>query len=168
MRNIHIRSFRNIACLLGFVILVLSCTRDDICAETTPTTPLLIITFKDASNPLESKSVVNLTVATDYDPSVVIISAATDSIAIPLRSGANDTRFRFVQDDGGLTENTDVITFSYQLEDIYVNRACGFKTTYTSLSMLVEDAGDNIWISSQQINENTVIDEQQAHITIFH
>jgi hypothetical protein len=162
------RTFRNICFLLGFVLITQSCTSVDICAETTPTTPLLIITFKDASNPVESKSVTGLTVATDYDQSVVLVSATTDSIAIPLRTGENDTRFTFIQDDGGDAENTDVITFGYQLEDIYVNRACGFKTTYTQLNMLIEDTGDPNWISSQDIIEINVIDELQAHITIFH
>jgi hypothetical protein len=151
------------------MILLQGCTRDDICAEGIPTTPLLIITFKDISNPSAAKVVSNLTVETDYEESVVVAAATTDSIAIPLRTGANDTRYRFIQGDGGPTENTDIVTFGYQLEDVYVNRACGFKTTYTSLSMLVEDSqGDNNWIENQEIIINEVIDEQQAHITIFH
>lgn len=168
MRASQNRILKNIVYLLGFVLLTQSCTRDDICAEITPTTPLLIITFKDASNPTEAKTVSNLTVETDYSVSVTLVGTSTDSIAIPLRTGANDTRFRFIQDDGGTNENTDIVTFSYQLEDVYVNRACGFKTTYTDISLLIEDNGDTNWISSQNINENNVIDELQAHITIFH
>ena len=37
-----------------------ACEKDDLCAETTPTTPQLIISFKDANNTTESKAVESL------------------------------------------------------------------------------------------------------------
>jgi hypothetical protein len=42
--------------------LLVACEKDDICAETTPTTPQLVITFKDANNINESKAVESLAV----------------------------------------------------------------------------------------------------------
>ena len=48
--------------LLVFALGFISCERDDICAESTATTPQLIIEFYDASNPDDLKSVPRLTV----------------------------------------------------------------------------------------------------------
>jgi len=158
--------------LILLLVLILSlngCTRDDICAEGTPTTPLLIITFKDITNPLVAKSVDDLTVETDYDSSVTVLSGAqTDSIAIPLQSGSDNTRYRFIRDAETNSEIIDVYSFSYQRSDIYVNRACGFKTTYENLTAEEDDDGPVDWILNLDILKTTVEDEIEAHITIFH
>ena len=82
------------------------CTRDDICPEGTPTTPLLIITFKDIANPLVAKSVTNLTIETDYEDSITYVTAiSTDSIGLPLLTGSDTTRYRFILN----AESTDEI-----------------------------------------------------------
>ena len=61
--------------LLFWVILSLNgCTRDDICPEETPTTPLLIFTFKNVFNPLLAKTATNLTIETDEETPVVFVT----------------------------------------------------------------------------------------------
>ena len=151
-----------ISCLNG-------CTRDDICSDATATTPLLIITFKDITNPLVSKSVENLTIDTDYTNSIRIVeSIETDSIGIPLRPGSNSARFRFILNAGETTELTDVYEFNYETSNIYVNRACGFKTNYNSLTAIEDDEGLIDWIINLNILKTTVEDEIEAHITILH
>ncbi len=145
------------------------CTRDDICSEGTATTPLLIITFKDSANPLEAKEVPNLTVETaDNNSTQVIAQTSTDSIAIPLNPGANLTNYRFKSDDEGTNPNTDILGFTYNHDDIYVNRACAFKTVYSDLLVNLEDEGTANWIVSIEILNQTIENETQAHITILH
>lgn len=145
------------------------CTRDDICPEGSETTPLLIVVFKDILDPTAAKAVPNLTVRADYNNNVdVLIASNIDSIAIPLRTGANDTRFQFINENaGGTFTNTDIISFLYQREDIYLNRACGFKTIYNELNYnLVGDP--NNWLLNIQIETQTVKDETETHVTILH
>lgn len=145
------------------------CTRDDICSEVTPTTPLLIINFKDIANPLVAKSVSNLTVETDYDPGVLLLSeVTTDSIAIPLQVGADNTRYRFITNAGETNELIDIYEFNYMRENIYINRACGFKTIYTTLSAIEDDNGAVDWIINLEVLNTTVENENEAHISIFH
>ena len=49
--------FKNwILLMLAVLLLSLSCERDDICATSTPTTPLLTIGFLDGDNINETKS----------------------------------------------------------------------------------------------------------------
>ena len=159
--------------LLLLLTLVISlnggCTRDDICSEATPTTPLLIINFKDVANPLVAKSVSNLTVETDYDPSVLLLSeVTTDSIAIPLQTGLDNTRYRFITNAGETNELIDIYEFNYMRDNIYINRACGFKTIYTTLSAIEDDDEPVDWIINLDVLNTTVENENQAHITIFH
>lgn len=156
--------------LMFIVLLSLnSCTKDDICPQETPTTPLLIITFKDILNPTVSKSVTNLTIETDQDPPIVFVTnIATDSIGIPLRTNADTVQYRFVKNTGETDEIIDVYEFNYERSDSYLNRACGFITTYEGLTALKTDQGMLDWILNLSILNTTVEDETEAHITILH
>ncbi|MFT5237934.1 MAG: hypothetical protein ACI840_002615 [Ulvibacter sp.] len=156
--------------LLFCVILSLNgCTRDDICPGETRTTPLLIFTFKDVLNPLVAKSATNLTIETDEDtPLVIVTNVSTDSIGIPLRTGADTVRYRFIKNSGTTDEIIDIFEFNYERLDVYVNRACGFRTTYSSLAAREDDGGIVDWILNLNILKTTVEDETEAHITILH
>jgi hypothetical protein len=149
----------------------MGCTRDDICSENTQTTPLLIITFKDAINPLQPSSVSNLTVRTSEDPSVPIYnSVTTDSIAIPLRTDLDITELLFIEGNTDESEgNTDLVSFTYQRENVYVNRACSYKMIYRSVNINVEPESNNTnWIQNTEVILTNVENEEKAHITIFH
>ena len=156
--------------LLFYVILSLNgCTRDDICPEGTPTTPLLIFTFNNILNPLVSKSAENLTIETDEEtPVVLVTNISTDSIGIPLRTGVDTLRYRFILNSGQTDEIIDVYEFVYERSDVYLNRACGFKTTYNGLTAREDDVGIVDWILNLSILKTTVEDETEAHITILH
>ena len=154
-----------------FLILasLLGCTRDDICEEAIATTPLLIITFNDIVEPTQRKAVPSLTVETlELNSTEVISATTTDSIAIPLRNADLQTPYRFKSGVGTTSPNTDVITFNYSTEDIYINRACAFKTIYHDLNAIVQDEGSANWILQLRIETTDVIDETETHITIFH
>lgn len=146
----------------------LGCSKDDICAEDTPTTPLLIITFNDIANPTARKTVPGLVIRTTDVNQTVVVSTASDSIAIPLRTGANSTRYEFISNSGETNEISDAYTFQYTRDDVYVNRACAFKTTYKNLSATESDSGVTDWIFNLTINNETVENETSAHITFFH
>jgi hypothetical protein len=156
--------------ILFFILFsVLGCTRDDICEEGLASTPLLIITFNDIVQPTIRKPVPSLTVETVETNSTQVISATTtDSIAIPLRNTGMETRYRFKSGVGTAAPNTDFITFNYSTEDIYINRACAFKTVYHELNAMVQDEGTANWILQFEIETTDVIDETETHITIFH
>ena len=154
------------------VLLLAGCTRDDICPEDTPTTPLLIITFKDFSNRTLAKNVPNLQVRDAEDSSIILFSTTTtDSIAIPLRNFANRTELIFTRDAnsddlGG--PNEDQFNLVYTTEDIYINRACGFKSNYNEVAgQLINESGGN-WIFSFEVLTTTISDQDEAHLTLFH
>lgn len=151
------------------MLLAAGCTRDDICDPTITATPLLIITFKDNANITQAKSVTGLTVRkNDVDSTLVFtITEPTDSIAIPLDTETDLTELLFIlnDDDDEETTNGDLLNFTYQREEAYVNRACGFKTTYSEFNTQVE-ADTNNWITSFLILQTSITDEIEAHLSI--
>ena len=174
--------------LLLLFIIISSCEKDDICSETTPTTPKLILRFFDIASQDDTKNVTSIGVTSrNLDNEEFIITGlngvTTDSIAVPLRilpTDENVTRFTFYKefavDDNGTpgdttddiySGNPDVITFAYKREDIYVSRACGFKTIFKELILTVEQDGDN-WIINSDILNATIENETSAHVKIFH
>ena len=153
------------------VITLQGCTRDDICAEDTPTTPLLMIEFKDISNRLESKAVTSFRVlVNDTDTLEAYIGTSDTLVGIPLNTRASISEFQFITNSNdSITINTDIISFTYSTQDIYINRACAFKTIYNDLQVDLEsELGTNNWIRDFTILKTTIENDTEAHLTIFH
>jgi hypothetical protein len=164
--------------------ITMSCESDDICPESTPTTPSLIIDAYDVANPENKKSIPKLVVAGfDKDqilPGYAIVSAT--QIILPLKTDENTTQYRLIKDssvnnngtpddstDDYIEGNQDIITINYSREEVYVSRACGYKTIFKNLTLTIEVDSDN-WIKSRQpLNDNqSVEDESETHFNIFH
>lgn len=159
--------------VFSFALLLVfaGCTRDDICPEETVTTPLLQIQFKDISDRTQSKTVTALRVLiNDADTLEVYLGESDTLVGIPLNTLTSMSSFQFISDSSDdTTANTDVITFQYSTEDIYVNRACAFKTIYNDVEVDVEtETGTNNWILDYTLLKTTIEDETDAHLTIFH
>ena len=163
--------------LVIIVFLYLSCERDDICPESTPTSPSLIIDVFDFESQDDSKNVFGLLIAgadrTDILPGYAIVS--TDNLVLPLKTSENSTQYSLIKEavldtDGVLTSgNEDVITINYSRKEVFVSRACGYKTIYENVTLTVVQDGDNWILSSTPLNPNqSVEDETTAHFNIFH
>lgn len=168
--------------LLFLISTFWNCERDDICADSTPTTPRLLIEFNDIDNFENSKAVRQLTVigidSDGNDINTLISRTNTNEIALPLRVDAegiaNTTRYKLIRDADFDTDdnpntisNTDIITITYLPEFVYVSRACGFKSIFNALGIANENDND-IWILAEQLNTENVENENNAHITLFH
>ena len=164
--------------LIGVLfVTITSCEKDDICPEGTSTTPLLILRFYDIADNDALKQVVGLyAYALEDDDSLITISGLiqgnTDSLAIPLRTDQMSTRFAIynehsLDENGNPQGNPETLTVNYTSEDVYVSRACGFKTVYNGLLLNVALDGDN-WILNSEVVETDVESQNQAHVKIFH
>ena len=74
--------------------------------------------------------------------------------------------------DGGVEDpdfptQTNTITFTYGREQVYINRACAFKIIYSGIDADLQDASTDNWIEGIQIEETSVEDQNQAHVSIF-
>ena len=77
--------------LLGLTFLLSSCEKDDICAESTPTTPKVVIEFYDAANPTTAKNVSNLVVTSPDFTKALSPFSGTNKIKVPLKTFQDNT-----------------------------------------------------------------------------
>lgn len=147
-----------------------ACERDDICPGATVTTPKLTIEFYDINNPSDTRNVRNLAVR-EIGKDTALLFSSGSSIAIPLKTNAIETRYVFtlnaLAESGGLT---DTLRFSYSTEELYVNRACGFKVNFIDFRARLENTftTNKTWIRNIQARENIIEDESEIHLFIFY
>ena len=166
--------FKLIILTISFLIII-SCEKDDICPDSTQTTPQLVVTFYDALDPQQSKIVESLAVYAIKDSELILIENInginTDSIAIPLRNDIGASNFRFIRNYS--VENDIIfgdfshIYIDYEMTDVFISRACGFITNYSLLSIL-NDNYAGTWITESEIVNPVVTNENQAHVKILH
>lgn len=163
--------------VLTLIISYYSCERDDICPESTPTTPSLIIDVFDFSNQENKKNVFGLLIVgadrQDALPDYGIVSS--NNLILPLKTDENTTEYRLIKeavrgDDGLLTSgNEDVISINYSRREVFVSKACGYKTIFENVTLTIVDDEDNWILSETPLNPNqSVEDETSAHFNIFH
>jgi hypothetical protein len=167
--------------ILLFLLIIIgtwSCERDDICAESTSTTPHLIIRFYDINNQTTLKNARNLTVTGEGSADEIISNKTVDSIVLPLKFDSentiNTTRFILEKntdyrlDTNPLTNsNVDIIDVKYTPQFVFVSRACGYKAIFADLQ-ISRDADDDNWIINTEVINPTIENENAAHINIYH
>lgn len=167
-------SYRKLNIYIGFLTVLLfgNCQKDDICPESVDTTPMLLINFYDSSTD-EPRRSLNLTVREAGTTTVdtVLYRENAYQIALPLRTNQNSTSYEFVinapiidengnlqePEDSDLEPNSDIITFNYQREEEYLNRACSYKVKYLGLNTLREGGEDGAWIRRTNVVIEDVI-----------
>ena len=167
------RKFLKPVLLSLLTIFLMSCERDEICLE--DITPKLIIRFHNANIPDEVKSVLNLKVeieGIEGEYTNETITVLTDSIAIPLVVTENNTRFILTvpgDDNAGTEDNIDTISLVYTQQDIFISRSCGYKTIFNNVEGALVTDDDN-WIKAieAQVDPLEIIDENSAHVKIYH
>ncbi|MAL61016.1 MAG: hypothetical protein CMC14_13310 [Flavobacteriaceae bacterium] len=157
---------------LFLMALFIGCTRDDICPEDTATTPLLYIEFRDITDRESTKAVQDLLIyVNNADSTLVTTSAINDTeVLIPLDTELNLSSFLFEYNSTSEEDhNFDAISFNYSREEVYINRACGFKVIYNDLFVdLEKETLNGNWILDTEILKSTIDNENEVHITIFH
>lgn len=167
MKKILIPAFILLAVFIGLS----SCEKDDICPPDSAITPELVIRFYDATDPTETKLVNNIRVYGLGQDTDAWPRSTTDSISLPLKSFENSTTFVLVMDSeidtsGNELGNIDTLTYNYVTKELFISRGCGYVNIYNDLG--VTNNNTDTWISSIQIVEPNVENQNQAHVQIFH
>ena len=164
-----------------FVLLVIaftfsSCEKDDICDANTPTTPRLIIDFYDAGNPTVLKNVINLKVIGVGMPDDNPLGTfnGVSQIQLPLKTTEELTKYRLILNSTSTSgsRNEDELQFDYTHEDVFVSRACGYKTIFKLNSpngVTKTDAAipDEFWIQEINIQTTNIETENETHIKMY-
>jgi len=176
---------KKIFTLLLIVLFSISgCEKDDICDANTSTTPRLVITFYSITNSTVLKNVTNLKVIADGMTNGIAFSSATDgsqnvtngtTIYIPLKTDANATTYSFILNYGSSNTsfiNEDKITFNYTHSDVFVSRACGYKTLFTldpikPYTQTAVPATNLKWMQYISVDKSNIDNENETHITVY-
>ncbi len=145
-----------------------NCEKDDICAEGTPVTPRVIIEFFDAADPETPKNVTNLgVIASGFTEGFAF--NGTNKIEVPLRTNVDTTDLDFVlngADNDPANDETITLTFNYERSNVFISRACGYKTIFNLTNVLPNDF-TGTWISNLTIEQPNIINENETHIKIY-
>lgn len=171
--------------LLPFTFGLSSCEKDDICDANTPTTPRLVISFYYITTPALKQNVTRLKVIGEGQPEGIVFNKSAivdedkyvtsgDSIAIPLKTDQDSATFSFILNSNSTNAalaNTDQIKINYTRQNVYVSRACGFKTIYklaTQNPLEVTDSGnDGLWIQLAEPENPNIEFENETHVKVF-
>ncbi len=151
--------------ILSFIsLLVSSCEKDDFCID--PITPNMIIRFYDAMNPIQTKSVSNLSVQPEgYDD--LYSNVNIDSLLLPLDVMSNEIVYNLSSEG-----TQDILTITYEVEEEFVSRSCGFKAVFRNV--IITSDPSNEWIlgltesGNNSVTISTIEDESSAHVQIYH
>lgn len=173
-----------------FIIIVIAftfsgCEKDDICDPNTPTTPRLVISFLDRTNSTP-KIVTNLKVIGKgmtqgivFNENAIVESdkylTNANTISIPLKTNEDITTFRFILNANNTNldfVNEDVIQFNYTRQNIFVSRACGYKTIFTlnrdnAFILTDSENPEGFWIQNISVAEPNIEFENETHIKIY-
>lgn len=182
---------KKIAAILTIVLLVngfSACEKDDICADTTPTTPRLIIEFylKGSANTL--KPVTNLKVVAEGMENGVVFNPTftgesqyltnSSKVAIPLDLSKDSVTYNLTLNaTDTITNRTDKLVFNYTRNQVYVSRACGYKMLFTLNNLpgltpayILNDTQPAVagnWISRVSVQTYNINNEDETHLKIY-
>lgn len=150
---------------------IFNCEKDDICEEGTPTTPRLIVEFYDNNNPTVKKTVTNLAVVGENMTDSLKFNGVS-KIEVPLKTITNTSNFSFVFDSENSNTtliNNDNVEVNYLRNDVFISRACGYKTVFeldsTNGMKFIPDS--NNWIKEIAIQNPNILNENEVHVKIF-
>jgi len=162
---------KKIVLLLLLTITFSGCEKDDICAE--ETTPRLVLEFYDISNPSNLKNVLNLKV-TGEGQSELGTYNGVNKVELPLDITNDITKYSLILNSLSSTgSNEDSLQFNYIRQNVFVSRACGYKTIFslnaTPNGVIKTDATtpDGFWIQDINIVTNNIETENETHIKIY-
>ncbi len=157
--------FIHIILFIITLITVNGCERDDICID--EITPRLVIRFYNNDNQVETKNANLVSIRFVGIENDSIQLSSVDSIAVPLKVTENLTQYILTINNNDGSINRDTLTVSYERDDAFVGRSCGFKTIFNSTSHTLQTGSEN-WILNIESTTQTIDNENNAHVKIFH
>ncbi len=165
---------KKVSILILLVAAIFSgCEKDDICAETTPTTPRLIIDFYDITNPTLTKNVTNLGILGEGLNTVILFNGVS-KVQVPLDITKDLSKYQFIlnyDNSNPVFINTDNLQFDYTRNNVFVSRACGYKTLFTlnptsPFTQTDSDDLDGLWMKNITVLQSNISSENETHLRI--
>lgn len=147
--------------IIAAVIGISSCEKDDFCTQN-PVTPNLLIKFMDKDDTSKTKQTDSLYVWVNSKDSIYT-NAKLDSISIPLNSIAKKTIYNFAKGKNAVQQ----ITIEYTPKEEFVSRSCGYRVIFNNLK-ISKNNPSNSWINNISTSTETINNQSNAHVKIYH
>jgi Family of unknown function (DUF6452) len=150
-----------------------SCEKDDVCSESTSTTPRLIIDFYDLTNPTLKKDLSSIGILGEGLNTVIVFNNVS-TVQVPLDITKDISKYQFILNYGNSNPafiNTDQLQFDYTRSNVYISRACGYKTLFTldETNPFTQTDGatlDALWMRNITVLQSTISNEDETHLSI--
>lgn len=162
---------------LGIGSLVFSaCEKDDICGTEEATTPNFLIEFYNFDDQGIAKN--DLVEAFVAGREKNVIKSSGNKLLIPLRLDQPESSWilKSIRRTQNQTDTLyDTLTFKYQINTKYLNKACGYVSTFSlsqdgtspALNGKAEQTSGN-WIKHYTTETNEIQDSKKAHFKIYY
>ncbi|MGY5351313.1 DUF6452 family protein [Wenyingzhuangia sp. IMCC45533] len=134
--------------------------QDEFCLD--DTTPNLIIRFRDINTDTIKPITLNVG-AINLD--TLIRNTALDSLVIPINTQSNSVTYFLARVVNDSVQSSETITLNYDIEDVYVSKECGFKSTFKNVSI---STTNNDWLLDAKSLTSNITNENNAHVEILH
>lgn len=149
-------------------IVLIGCQKNDICIESMPSTPRVVIEFRDADRPVRIKAVSSFNLREIDTDQFYYEEPVSDTLAfMPLPTNKESVTFELIihQNDSTALKRS-IVKVNYSPEEEYVSMACGFRNRFSHLEA---STTENEWIKDLKIPDSTLVDnEETTHIYIYH
>jgi hypothetical protein len=94
------------------------------------------------------------------------------TVSIPLKTNADATTFSFILNSGSTNPAlVNILKFNYAREELFVSRACGFKTEYTldprTPYVLTDAAVGDQKMEYIAVKNSIIANENETHLEIY-
>ncbi len=93
------------------------------------------------------------------------------SIALPLQNNSNQTQFKLYESydliDSIVNGNPDTISITYEIETVYLSRACGYINNYSIQTFSIASESER-WMNNSEVLITQVTNENEIHVKVLH
>ena len=90
---------------------------------------------------------------------------------MPLQNNSNQTQFKLYESynpiDTPVSGNPDTITITYEIETVYVSRACGYINNFSIQTFSIASDNDQ-WMINSEILITQITNENEIHVKVLH
>ncbi len=127
--------------------------------------------FYDIDDPTAAQNVTSLLVTTNNGLDTLAIFNAQSKIELPLKTLSDVTQYRFTINSNSATfDNTEELTFNYTRDNVFVSRACGYKTIFVlddTTPFVQDDGPDGQWMQNITVEQPNILTENEVHVSVL-
>lgn len=166
--NLYMKKIFQLSLILATTFAFICCEKEDICTKEDPTTSGVVIEFFNDTTRIETNKIpTNLVAVVNGNTTGILANASKIELPLPV----NSTTFEWNLILNGADEDTtndiiDVVNFTYNVEQQYISRACGYKANFI-LDENTPIQTTNNWIRRIEVKNPNILNPNETHVKVY-